>query len=143
MSDPIHCTDGGCVFGHPGGMHTNGGCKCLPQRNRVTFEERRELDRKVRGMRAELERTKAELAESQKQVDRLNHKRGLTIDNNGKLLAENAKLREAGEALAKLVKVMNPGEVNGFWDGEKWHDIETAIPAWRAAVGGGEESDGE
>lgn len=20
------CTDGGCVFGHPGGMHTNGGC---------------------------------------------------------------------------------------------------------------------
>ncbi len=23
------CTDGGCVFGHPGGMHTNGGCHCL------------------------------------------------------------------------------------------------------------------
>ena len=55
--------------------------------------------------------------------------------------AELAKLREAGEALAKLVKVMNPGEVNGYWDGEKWHDLESAIPAWRAAVGGGEESD--
>jgi hypothetical protein len=23
------CTDGNCVWGHPGGMHTNGGCKCL------------------------------------------------------------------------------------------------------------------
>jgi hypothetical protein len=26
------CSDGGCVFGHPGGMHTNGGCKCIPIR---------------------------------------------------------------------------------------------------------------
>lgn len=25
----IGCTDGGCVFGHPGGMHTNGGCACI------------------------------------------------------------------------------------------------------------------
>ncbi len=24
------CSDGGCVFGHPGGMHTNSGCKCIP-----------------------------------------------------------------------------------------------------------------
>ena len=23
------CGDGGCVFGHPGGMQTNGGCQCL------------------------------------------------------------------------------------------------------------------
>lgn len=26
------CGDGGCVFGHPGGMHTNGGCRCLDRR---------------------------------------------------------------------------------------------------------------
>lgn len=25
------CSDGGCVFGHPGGMHTNGGCHCLDE----------------------------------------------------------------------------------------------------------------
>lgn len=25
----VACSDGGCVFGHPGGMATNGGCKCL------------------------------------------------------------------------------------------------------------------
>jgi hypothetical protein len=31
------CTDGGCNFGHPGGMHTNGGCACLknPQSERI------------------------------------------------------------------------------------------------------------
>lgn len=23
------CTDHGCIFGHPGGMGTNGGCACL------------------------------------------------------------------------------------------------------------------
>lgn len=23
------CADGGCIFGHPGGMQTNGGCECL------------------------------------------------------------------------------------------------------------------
>lgn len=23
------CGDGGCIFGHPGGQHTNGGCRCL------------------------------------------------------------------------------------------------------------------
>lgn len=23
----LTCLDGGCIFGHPGGMHTNGGCQ--------------------------------------------------------------------------------------------------------------------
>jgi len=26
------CSDGGCVFGHLGGMATNGGCMCLKER---------------------------------------------------------------------------------------------------------------
>jgi hypothetical protein len=25
----LSCSDGGCVFGHPGGMHTNFGCQHL------------------------------------------------------------------------------------------------------------------
>lgn len=25
----VGCSDHGCVFGHPGGMGTNGGCHCL------------------------------------------------------------------------------------------------------------------
>lgn len=25
----VGCYDAGCVFGHPGGMQTNGGCSCL------------------------------------------------------------------------------------------------------------------
>lgn len=28
-SEYYGCSDGGCVFGHPGGQHTNGGCHCL------------------------------------------------------------------------------------------------------------------
>ena len=32
------CTDGGCVFGHPGGVRTNGGCACLRERNAVQLK---------------------------------------------------------------------------------------------------------
>lgn len=31
----IGCTDGGCIYGHPGGMHTNGGCKCVKERDLI------------------------------------------------------------------------------------------------------------
>lgn len=34
----VGCTDGGCVFGHPGGMHTNGGCECLKERNVIQMK---------------------------------------------------------------------------------------------------------
>lgn len=27
----LGCTDHGCVFGHPGGMGTNGGCACIKE----------------------------------------------------------------------------------------------------------------
>ena len=29
--DDVGCSDGNCVFGHLGRMHTNGGCQCLKQ----------------------------------------------------------------------------------------------------------------
>lgn len=29
----VACSDGGCVFGHPGGMRTNGGCQHLKTRD--------------------------------------------------------------------------------------------------------------
>lgn len=84
--------------------------------------------------RAELERTKAELATAtsdlrrlQDQVDKLSSEH---IDN-ARMEAENAKLRVAGEALAASVDSMNGWTT----------DDENAREAWRAAVGGGEESD--
>jgi len=33
FGETIGCSDGGCVFGHPGGMHTNGGCQHLKERD--------------------------------------------------------------------------------------------------------------
>lgn len=27
------CMDGSCIFGHPGGMQTNGGCQCMKERD--------------------------------------------------------------------------------------------------------------
>jgi hypothetical protein len=37
----LGCSDGGCVFGDTGGMHTNGGCECLQERSPVQL--RRQL----------------------------------------------------------------------------------------------------
>lgn len=31
----LGCSDHGCVFGHPGGMGTNGGCECTKEREPV------------------------------------------------------------------------------------------------------------
>ena len=39
----VGCSDGGCIFGHPGGMHTNGGCRCLEETDPVLL--RRSLRR--------------------------------------------------------------------------------------------------
>lgn len=58
MSDPLDlstlpwpgCTDGGCVFGHPGGMHTNGGCKCVPRGRDVHPDEARAMRDKVKAL---------------------------------------------------------------------------------------------
>jgi len=33
----IGCTDHGCIWGHPGGMGTNGGCRCLVDDDRKTL----------------------------------------------------------------------------------------------------------
>lgn len=35
----IGCYDGGCVYGHPGGMQTNGGCECLKSRSVVELTQ--------------------------------------------------------------------------------------------------------
>lgn len=39
VADRLHpglgCSDAGCVFGHRGGMATNGGCECLKEREPV------------------------------------------------------------------------------------------------------------
>lgn len=54
LPDIKGCTDGGCVFGHPGGMHTNGGCSCL--RNLQPVGERLRIMRNIRALRAEIQR---------------------------------------------------------------------------------------
>lgn len=43
------CGDNSCMFGSPGGMATNGGCRCAP-RGRWTPEEQHEANRLMRKM---------------------------------------------------------------------------------------------
>ncbi len=43
----IGCGDGGCVFGRPRGMHTNGGCRCLDKHDLQSVEGRQRLKRSI------------------------------------------------------------------------------------------------
>lgn len=54
LPDIKGCTDGGCIFGHPGGMHTNGGCACIKE-IRPT-ELRLRFQRNIQMLRAEIRR---------------------------------------------------------------------------------------
>jgi hypothetical protein len=48
------CTDHGCIFGHPGGMGTNGGCACV--RAIRGAEESIRFQRNIRALRDEVAR---------------------------------------------------------------------------------------
>jgi hypothetical protein len=52
LNENLACSDGGCIFGHPGGMHTNGGCKCLT-RTTMTRNELYIIKTKVRKLVAQ------------------------------------------------------------------------------------------
>lgn len=52
------CTDGGCIFGHPGGMHTNGGCACMRELRPFAF--RRRMVQNIQLYRREILRLKQE-----------------------------------------------------------------------------------
>lgn len=58
----VGCTDGGCLFGHPGGMHTNGGCECASELRPTWL--RLKVMRNVRLLRAEIRRLKQELGKT-------------------------------------------------------------------------------
>ena len=37
--DDIGCSDGSCLYGHPGGLQTNGGCSCLKEHNPAVMRQ--------------------------------------------------------------------------------------------------------
>ncbi len=46
----IGCGDSSCIFGSPGGQHTNGGCRCLRGVGNWTREEQWEVRTLVRDL---------------------------------------------------------------------------------------------
>lgn len=53
----VGCTDHGCLFGHPGGMGTNGGCECVKELRPTWL--RLKVMKNVRLLRAEIRRLKS------------------------------------------------------------------------------------
>ena len=84
------CTDGGCVFGHPGGMHTNGGCKCV-QSGHVHPDEARAVRDKVKAIvadrRALLAALRAVMAERDRAESHAKRAERLAHDLQAQVLA--------------------------------------------------------
>ncbi len=57
LPEIIGCGDGGCVWGHPGGMHTNGGCRCLQD---LPMPKRHQAMKNIRALRAEIRRLRGQ-----------------------------------------------------------------------------------
>jgi hypothetical protein len=83
------CTNHGCVFGHPGGMGTNGACHCLdPRELHENFEAEQRARRAVRAMRARIKWLETQLATL-----------GASLQDPVASDAEPARLKAAREAL--------------------------------------------
>jgi len=85
MTDLYGCSDHNCIFGHKGGMGTNGGCSCEKELHRIGVVGRKAA-RQIRLLRTENERLRV-----------LVEKRGLPIDvfnDCERLTAENEQLRK-------------------------------------------------
>ena len=61
MDEVKGCSDHNCIFGHPGGMGTNGGCHCL--------DLHRDPDRRIRAMKNILA-LRATVANLEQTIDR-------------------------------------------------------------------------
>lgn len=59
MTEHIGCGDNSCMFGGPGGMATNGGCRCLPES--MSPGDRRDVRRGVAALRARVASLEQEL----------------------------------------------------------------------------------
>ena len=62
MGENACCCDAGCVFGHPGGMATNGGCRCLEHVSPTLRARLYKLSRVARQALADVEVVREELA---------------------------------------------------------------------------------
>ena len=57
------CSDHGCIYGHPGGMGTNGGCRCRRELQR-SGEEGRKAVRQIQLLRDDIKELQARFAEA-------------------------------------------------------------------------------
>ncbi len=101
----VGCSDHNCVWGHPGGLGTNGGCKCLRHMSRI-----KEIDteRGIRALRAEVETKQDNYDTLLDEVMRLNGAREDDAKAYAKVRdlcterdAEVERLKEAQENIGK------------------------------------------
>ena len=96
------CGDNSCMFGPPGGMGTNGGCRCLKD---LPGGDRHHVQRGVRAIRKELAAAKAQL--EQEREARLKAEAGAAV------------MRESLSACVQHLEGKLPGE-HGFESEEAW-----------------------
>jgi predicted DNA-binding ribbon-helix-helix protein len=127
VSEVQGCSDHSCVWGHPGGMGTNGGCKCL--RIERDPDKRIRLEKNVRAIRAQLDEARA-LTDCWKNIAAMDR------------CSVAQLMRDLTEARAELAKV---SEIRDEWCAEYtkarderdearslWRDEEDVADEWCA-----------
>ena len=73
MTNLYGCSDHNCIYGHKGGMGTNGGCRCEKELHRLGTQGIKAA-RQIRLLRTQLEKVQAEnerLRQALEQITRL------------------------------------------------------------------------
>lgn len=126
--DYLGCSDHGCVFGHPGGMGTNGGCNCLDGvRSPI---DRVHIRTGIQQLRDKVKRLENQLILTQAGA---NAAGAQMLDVQQDCIAANKKVRKLEEQLRRSASVC-PKEGCMLWrDHEQKHatkeQVEEALAA--------------
>lgn len=90
------CTDHGCIFGHPGGMGTNGGCHCLEMRPTA---ERLRIERNVRLLIRAIQDLRNDLTAARLELENTEGRLGSYLRDNERLRWDISRLNMRCEAM--------------------------------------------
>jgi hypothetical protein len=137
----VGCSDSGCIWGSPGGMCTNGGCRCLdPRDDKTSSLEARRFARVAQHLAAEVERIDGECTALAKDLAS-KHESQRSLRTESRLLrADIERMRPVAEtALARRLAfhARHAGDIDEEAYGAAREAFQAALDAYEKEVSRG------
>lgn len=133
------CTDGGCMWGHPGGMHTNAGCRCEKDlRRSLDLAAARRVIMNARAQQKEIARLTRERAEVAAELGLWKQSALANVRALIEARRDVVRLRDELETLAEEYRAVRRFGCDG--SGGEWTRETIGYYFWsraRAALSGG------